>query len=148
MGATPQQREAFITTYMDNLPEVMRPDEVTRVIDLALANAFHYGWNPKHLAQSVAAGVKDAQNPVGLGIHRLQTLSKRKPVTTPTPATYEPVKRVPQLPKGLRDELFAVLRDVASGRIVGEQGVGLIADIYARFALMPESDLESQNIIE
>ena len=142
MGATPEQRDSFITAYMANLPDVMRPDEVTRAIDLALANAFHYGWNPKHLAQSVAAGVKDAQNPVGLGIHKLQALSKRKPAPTPTPATFEPVVRVQPLPKVLRDELFKVLRDVSAGVMTGDVGVGLIANIYDRFALMPESDLE------
>jgi hypothetical protein len=141
MGATPEQRDAFIGAFLDGLPDRMRPDRVTESINKHLATAFHNGWKPEMLAREVADGVGDAKNPAGLAVYRLGLFAKTKPQVTSTPPKFVHEPRAPRLPDDLRGERNLVLRKIAIGELDGEAGATLIAEIYNRFALMQEPDL-------
>jgi len=141
MSATPEQRDAFIATFLDALPADLRPATITRTINKHLATAFHNGWKPGVLAREVATGVGSVSNPVGLAVYRLGLLAVTKPQVTPTPSVFVPQPRAPQLPDDLRSERSLILRRVVAGELDADTGAGLIEKIYARFALTQEPDL-------
>jgi hypothetical protein len=141
MGATPEQRDAYIATFLEALPVELRPDKITATINKHLAAGFHNGWKPGVLAREVSAGVSGAQNPVGLLVHRLGLLAVTKPLVTPTPSKFVHEPRAPQLPDDLRSERNLIMRKVIAGDVDADTGAGLIAEIYSRFALMQDSDL-------
>jgi len=141
MGATPEQRDAYIATFLETLPVDLRPATMTRTINKHLATAFHNGWKSEVLAREVATGVGSVSNPVGLAVYRLGLLAVTKPQVTPTPVKFVAEARVPQLPDDLRSERSLILRRVVAGDLNAEVGAGLIEKIYERFALMQDTDL-------
>ena len=141
MTATPEERDAFIATFLDALPTAMRPSGITRTINKHLADCYHNGWQPKHLAQEVAAGVGNASNPAGMAVYRLGVIAKVKPQVTPTPPVFAPQTRAPQLPLELKTERSLIMRRILNGELDADAGADLIAKIYTRFALMQEPDL-------
>ena len=141
MGATPEQRDAFIATFLEALPADLRPATITRTINKHLATAFHNGWKAGVLAREVAAGVGSVSNPVGMAVYRLGLLVVTKPQVTPTPVKFVSEARAPQLPDDLRSERNLVMRRIVAGDLDAEAGAGLIEKIYERFALMQETDL-------
>lgn len=134
MTISQEQRDKYINEYIEHLPPQLRPTEVTRAIDLALANGFHNKWDARVLALAVAGGIGKADNPAAVAVHRLQKLSKQRPPKQDATPQFIAEPKAPPLPKDLRDELFKVMRDVMNRVITGEQGTDLIADIYDRFA--------------
>jgi hypothetical protein len=141
MGATPEQRDAYIATFLEALPTDLRPATITRTINKHLATAFHNGWKAGVLAREVASGVGSVSNPVGLAVYRLGLLAVTKPQVTPTPARFVHEPPAPKLPDNLRHERSLILRRVVAGDLDGEAGAVLIEQIYERFALMQETDL-------
>jgi hypothetical protein len=134
MTQTQEQRDGFIKDYIESLPPEMRPDTITRTIDIMLANSFHYGWNPKQLAYAVAAGVRNTDSPVGAAVKRLHGLSLHRPPTTYTPSRFVPEPKAPVLPIELREERAQVMRDLMQQKITEDEAVAKIQNIYERFA--------------
>jgi hypothetical protein len=134
MIPTQEQRDGFIKEYIESLPPEMRPDSITRTIDIFLANSFHYGWNPKQLAHAVAAGVRNTDNPVGAAVKRLHGLSLHRPPKTNTTPKFVPEPKAPKLPDELRQERAQVMKDLMRKKITEDEAVKMIQDIYDRFA--------------
>lgn len=134
MVVTQEQRETFTREYIENLPPEMRPDSITRNIDIFLANSFRKGWNPKQLAHAVAAGVRNSDNPVGAAVNRLHGLSLNRPPKTYTPSRFVHEPKAPRLPDELRLERAQVMKDLMRKQITEDEAVAKIQDIYERFA--------------
>lgn len=134
MQVTQEQRETFTREYIENLPPELRPDSITRNIDIFLANSFRKGWNPKQLAYAVAAGVRNTDNPVGAAVNRLHGLSLNRPPKTNTPPRYVHEPKAPRLPDELRLERAQVMKDLMQKKITEDEAVTMIQDIYNRFA--------------
>lgn len=139
MTVSQEQRDAYIAEYLDNLPAHLRPDEVTRAIDIALANGFHNKWEARVLAYAVASGVGRADNPVAVAVHRLQKLSKQKAPKRDSYPVYVAEPKPPQLPDDLLAERSQVFRDILNRVITGEEASKRIAEIYERFALSQDT---------